>query len=1343
MLLVGLVVSSLPGAAQVNPRFESLWLEHGLPDKTVRAIAQDEQGFMWFGTTYGLARFDGHRMVIFAADPSQPTALSHDRVSTLHRDAQGRLWIGTRGGLNRYRPEDRSFEVSRHDPERGDSLSSDAILAIEDDGAGVLWVGTTQGLDRFDPESGKVERFADRHPELHAGHVRALHRDLDGRLWIGTANGVFVLRPGAKHLKRLPLLSDLEAGPRVNAIVADAAGFVWVGTRGNGLWRWDPASQSAAGFDDVVSDDTIFSLATDEHGSLWVGSMEKGLYRRSSGGSWDHFQHDPGDATSLRDDAVLALHVDRSSTLWAGTFQAGVHRLSLPSLEFGRHDNGKNSLACLPSAVTNDVQLVGSGPLLIATDSGLAAVEPDTGECTIHRHHANQQSSLSSSVVLSLHPGAGDNVWVGTLRGLDRLNLATQRSQRVSAIRDVAVYALAGSESGILWVGTTDGIYRSRDGGFERLALPESVSSPLKVNSIAIDSAQQAWLGTNRGLLIASESMDRIDRSSHREQAALEEWVGAVHVDAADTVWVGVDGRALYGFPRVGNPWEAMRNGAELPKFERFGTILSDSAGDLWVGTPRGLFRINTVSREVTPFRASDGLQSDDFIGNATFQSSSGHIFLGGRRGFNVFHPDRVYVDDTAPGVSLTEFSRFNEPVSVGKEHQGFRLDAPIDQLETLTLSHRDYVFGFEFAALHFADPSRNLYEYRLHGFDPEWVRRGASRARATYTNLAPGDYVFQVRASNAHGTWNDEGARLAISVLPAPWATWWAYALYLVLATAAISLVFLYRTRALRSQARNLESRVQARTATIEALLDEKNDEMATLLHEFRTPLTLVLGPVKSVLGSVEEPAIQQKLSVVRRNGFRLLRMVDQLLHLEKVKVQKALPSEVQAVKPTVESIGDSFRELARESDVHVSVHTVEELWVRVAPDTLEKILFNLLSNAVKYTPPGGRIELSAVAESDQVHIVVRDSGVGIATEHQSRVFERYQRVPAAEMEQVNGAGIGLALVKDLAEAHGGMIQLESEVGEGSTFSLKLPRVPAPPPVLARRADAKWIDLELETLAEQLDMKGDGAEARHGLPIDGHARPSILIIEDNADMSRYIADILSTRYACRTAANGEQGLREAWEVIPDLIVSDIMMPEVDGYELLGRLKNDERSSHIPVVLLTARGDAQSRRRGWQERADGYLTKPFDEEELLLRVESLLEIREILRQRFAQEFAPGASEVDAVGKGLNPRDRDFVDKFRRMIAENYTDPELRLPQMTATLALSERPLQRKLKALLGRTPIEFLRAYRLEKAGELLRQDLLVAEVANRTGFSSQAYFATCFKAHFGVTPSKFRGQPN
>ena len=415
----------------------------------------------------------------------------------------------------------------------------------------------------------------------------------------------------------------------------------------------------------------------------------------------------------------------------------------------------------------------------------------------------------------------------------------------------------------------------------------------LDVNSIAFDSRGGVWLGTGIGLLTVDPDSGWLDRPAAAEGSAeLASWIGAVHVDSDDTVWAGVDEMGLFAIQSTGEPWPPMHIGQELPDFKRFGTLLTDTRGLLWAATTRGLHRIELDERRVTSLRASDGLQSEDFIGNSVYKSEAGDFFLGGRRGFNIFRPELLTSDEIIPEVSLTRALHFNEVLVPGKPHRGFTLEAPIDQLDSVTLTHRDYIFGLEFAVLHFADLSRNGLAYRLHGLEDDWNQIESGQGRATYTNLAPGKYVFQVQGVSPQGVWNRDGASLKVTVLPAPWASWQAYVLYVVLTSAVISLLFLYRTAALRRRARELEQGVRERTAIIENLLERKNEEMATLSHEFRTPLTLILGPAKSAIQSVQSTEIRKQLSVVRRNAFRLLRMVDQLLHMEGFRVQKSSAS-------------------------------------------------------------------------------------------------------------------------------------------------------------------------------------------------------------------------------------------------------------------------------------------------------------------------------------------------------------------------------------------------------------------------------------------------------------------
>ena len=640
-------------------------------------------------------------------------------------------------------------------------------------------------------------------------------------------------------------------------------------------------------------------------------------------------------------------------------------------------------------------------------------------------------------------------------------------------------------------------------------------------------------------------------------------------------------------------------------------------------------------------------------------------------------------------------------------------------------------------------------YAYKLEGVDEDWIETGASKRFATYTMVPPGNHVLQVKASNPDGSWSDQINSIQLTVLPPWWQTWWAYSLYVIVFVLMLFVYIRLRTIGLTRKAEVLEKTVEERTAQIrehekqiqyqaehlEELLHLKEKLIANISHEFRTPLTLISGPVKRMLNTSDSPENISRLQMVKRNSERLLRLVDQLLGLARLGAEEPLTQSMQPLTSMARMITESFQATAEEKDLKLSMEPGDELWVNCSADALEKILLNLLSNAIKYTPAGGRITVNtALNENDRVALSVNDTGVGIAEKDQQAIFERFHRIDDSA-EAVPGAGIGLALVKELAEAHDGKIHLHSRTGEGTRIVVTLPRskfTPVAEEISRVAVNDEAIALEIESLKRPSDA---GLRQAPDQGIDD--RPRILVVEDNVDMQNYLVELLSEDYHCDVAGDGQQAVETAFEYIPDLVLCDVLLPKMDGFQVSHALRNDERTSHIPIIMLTARSDRDSRLEGWKEHVDAYLTKPFDDEELKLRISNLLEIRDILKSRFSSQFFEETKSGHSLIKGEN----GFIEKLECVLEQHHVDPEFGLVQMASEVFMSPRQLQRKLKAIAGHSPTEFLRSYRLRKARDLLRSGKQVALAADAVGFSTPNYFTNCFKAQFGHTPTEYQQQ--
>ncbi len=762
-------------------------------------------------------------------------------------------------------------------------------------------------------------------------------------------------------------------------------------------------------------------------------------------------------------------------------------------------------------------------------------------------------------------------------------------------------------------------------------------------------------------------------------------------------------------------------------------SIISDKSGVLWLSTENGIIRWNNQKNKFYKYIHSDGVQLKNFNENAAIMGLDNELLFGGAGGILHFNPLKIQQKTFSPQVVIDEFRLFNQPISVGKQ-----LPMSIDYISNLELTNEDYLFSLSFSALDYTAPEKNLYAYKLEGLDKNWIYTDSRNRTATYTALSPGDYTFTVKASDSHGNWSENETSLDITILPPWWRTWSAYFFYIVAILLMTILLIHIRTRTLKQRASELEQNVQDRTLeleqknkTISVLLEQKQRMFTNISHEFRTPLTLIINPIKQLLKQAHIQEDRLILMTVKRNGLRLLKMVEQLLELAHLESPKKSQKVHYSLKHSITSILASFKPLAQIKMQTLTLGHVDDVVMKMQSNSLEIIITNLISNAIKYTPEGGEIAVQTRLDANTVELLVEDSGIGIEVKYQQSVFERFHRGTHEINEEIPGAGIGLALVKELVELHQGQITLQSKIGVGSLFKLSLPfcqtQCHNQELIQVSTPQEQWIQSEIE----ESDITLINAELTNE-----DSRPILLIIEDNNDMRKHLISILHVDYHCIQASNGYDGLKLAKLHVPDMIICDVMMPKMDGYEFSQSVKQDNILSHIPIILLTAKADLQSRMEGWRRHIDDYLTKPFDDDELKLRLKSLLTIRALLHKHFANEMHNKQAEVI---KQFSIRDQDFIKKFEISIEENYSQSEFQLSQAASYLAMSDRQLQRKLKAIMNLTFSEYVRNYRLQKAEQLLKDGLFVHVVLEVVGFSSPSYFASCFKTKYGKTPKQFQ----
>ena len=1310
--------------------------EDGLPHDAVRAIAQTRDGYLWVGTRGGLARFDGARFTVFS---TATTALPSNEIRALHPDASGALWIGTTGGLVRYRKGRFSTFTT------ADGLPDNRVRALLEDPSapGTLWVGTLDGLARY--RDGRITTFTTA-DGLLADDVRALAAGADGTLWVGSYGG------GVSHWNGTRFtsypLSGVSTDPWIYALLQARDGRVWVGL-GQGQADASPyqllelAGDRYRPLAPPVDLSSIRALHEDRQGSLWIGTYGGGLAYRQG----DRMQtYGPDDG--LSDDRVNAIHEDREGNLWIGTMRGlNLLRQQAAFTPYGAEEG-------LPDANVRAVTQDASGAVWIGTAGGAARL--DAGGLTPFTVH----EGLAEAFVHSVYADHAGGVWLGGERTVTRTAGGAVTTyplpEGIGSVRSIVEDA-----NGQLWLGCFGGgLVRFSPAGSRTYTEANGLPSD-NVSVLLADSLGRVWVGTEGGLAVMERGrLARIQPAV----GTLDTHVRSLYLDRGGVLWIGTVGQGLIRYHEGQAAAVTMREGLHD---DGIWSILEDDRGWLWMSSDRGVFRVAKAEVEavaagrqarVTPvaYGVADGMRTIEANGASkpsAWRSRDGRMWFATQRGVVVVDPVRVARPAPTPRIEGV------------RTQAGGVLALPEGRLH-LKPEERD--FEVRFTALSLAQVGNLRFRYRLDGYDQGW-HEGDDR-RAAYTNIPPGHYTFRLQAAQQGEAWSAEEAVLTLAVAPFAWETWWYRGLGLLGLAGMVAAAMRWRTRQARRREAVLEQQVVDRTKALAlehrrteaALLDAEaaradaeaaastieaqRQQLATLdeaktrfftnvSHEFRTPLTLTIGPLEDLDGAADLPdAARQSVGLALRYSRRLLRLTDQLLDVAKIESgSMKLNRRLFDLGPFVEALALGFMPLAERRRVDFSHRpAAAPVVVSADPEAVEQIVVNLLSNAFKFTPEGGAVTLALVAEGGSARLVVDDTGPGIPPDALPHLFERFYQVDESGSDVQAGTGIGLALTRDLAELHGGAVHVESTPGLGSRFVVTLPRAdlasadPAAPRPAPRHAESR-LDADDPAQSPQPDDGDDD-------------RTTVLVVDDNADVRRYVRAHLEATYRVLEAADGQEGVRLARERLPDCVVSDVMMPRLDGFGLVRALRADPATDFLPIVLLTAKATEKDKLGGLGEGADDYLVKPFSVHELRVRIHNLIRQRQRLRHRFGEGAAGGdgaAREPTAPVEPPREADAAFLRQARAVVEANLSDEGFTIDALADAMAQSRRTLHRRLKAVADTTPQAFIQDARLARAAELLSERAgTVSEVAYGVGFKSVSHFSRAFRARFGVPPS-------
>jgi ligand-binding sensor domain-containing protein/signal transduction histidine kinase/DNA-binding response OmpR family regulator len=1375
--------------------FSRLDISNGLSNNQVNCFYKDNKGFLWTGTMSGLNRYDGYQFKVFQHDPRDTASISDDFISRILEGPDNKLWVETRKGFNLFDPLTEKFSVKYAAALQQMNISGNQVTDIRKDNKGNYWfLMGRQLLYKWNPQTKKAAlAFKSLYQQ---DQIAFFTMDKKGNCFIVHSNGIITVLNTANG----KVISSNDIPSRVFGKTSlpysgfmDAQDELWLYVvSGNaGVLRWNFATNAYTLFEKEkgaapLNSNLVISLQQDNQGNIWICTDHGGIniYNKTNN-SIRYILHNDDERKSLSQNSITASYKDNAGIIWLGTYKQGISYYHENIIKFPVYKRQSSDPNSLPFDDVNKFVEDAKGNVWIGTNGGgLVYFDRANNKFTRYVHEPGNANSISNDVIVSLCIDHEQKLWIGSYYGgLDcyvngRFIHYKNDPADANSLSDDRVWEIFEDSKNNLWIGTLNGGLNRFDREkhiFYHLQNQENGLHSNYVCAFEEDAQGSLWIATGNGLDVLDNQNNITYYSSYAGQVTNNNILTLLR-DSRGLMWIGTrDG--LNVFDPSKKSFQYFRTEEGLPG-NAILNILEDNQGHLWISTNHGLASITVSYNKSEPisirsvnYDELDGLQGTEFNENAALKTSKGEMIFGGPNGFNLFQPSLIKSERARSSIVLTDLQLFNKSVVIGEKINGRAiLFKSVSETSSIKLRHNENILAIEFAALNFSNPEKIKYAYRLDGFNNDWVYTDGRMRKAIYTNLDPGSYTFRVKASDEDGQWNNSSeTTLAISIRPPFWKTPIAFILYALVIALAL---WLARRIVLERARMRFEVEHQRQEAERIHQVDTLKTKFFTnVSHEFRTPLSLILSPLDKIVKKSTDPEQKKQLQLVQRNAKRLLNLVNQLLDFRKMEVQDfSIHLTRQDIVNFTRDIVYSFSDISEKKDIALTFSTtLDSLETYFDKDKLEKILFNLLSNAFKYTASGGKVDvgLDYIKEDKspaQIALKVKDNGIGIPPEMHEKIFERFYQLNVPGDIQSSGSGIGLVITKEFVKLHGGTIRIESEPEKGTVFTVLLPVKES---AAADKATLNGINTEV-VLPGQSSGTDDVTDRQTGLsvgvglpsgaavPVDlssgldnresaeggakGQTKPrrrSILLVEDNEDFRFYLKDNLQQRYQVTEAVNGKDGWEKVKELQPDLVVSDIMMPNMNGIELSRKIRTDPRTSHIPVILLTAMGDEETELEGFRAGTSDYISKPFTFEILASRIRSLLQMREQLRKKFQQQVDITPADVT-----VTPVDEEFMKRAFEIVEKNMSNPDFSVEDLSHELFMSRVGLYKKIVSITGKTPIEFIRIMRLKRAAQLLQQGQQnIASIAYEVGYNNPRIFSKYFKEEFGVIPSKY--QPN